>query len=181
MNEDKYDVILDSVKGKAKGVLMSEYNNYSTENISKQTGVNKFQLFLLFLCAILIGLLAFGFGYFFYKYEKDNKTEEQHKTNEKYLIGSKNTKKIIIADEKEQEITNIKNFYILIGKYSLAEEGQKVQNKLQIKAGKLAILKPTNEGVVLYIGPFESENLAKNEKNLIFQKSYIMGSITNVV
>lgn len=187
MNKDDYDIILDSVKGKAKGVLMANKNE--EQNIPQMVGLSKVQLFLFLIAGMLVGALAFSLGYLFHKNERHFSLESAYNfPEEKYKIGNPSTNTAHKKNEyphnkainEEKDALNL-NYYILIGKYKTIEDSQKVQNKLQIKSGKLATLKQTNDGVLLFIGPFESESLAKNERNLLSQKSYILGSITNVV
>lgn len=178
MKED-YGIILDSVKGKAKGVLMQNQSN--EENIPQMVGVSKIQIFLLIAVGTLMGACAFGLGYIFHQ-------NEDRLTNSniggiipnKYKIGKEKRREAQKEKEEgEEEKEPEKSYSIFIGKYNTIEEAQKVQNKIQIKLGKLATLKQTNDGILMHIGPFESESLANNERSLMAQKALIMGSVTN--
>lgn len=178
MNRENHDIILDSI-GKAKGVLMPNKNEET--NIPQIVGLNKLQLFLLITSAVLVGAAAFGLGFLFHQnQDKINNQDYKITLQNKYQIGitSKNniaTSPIITSKEQDYDIK--KHTFILIGRFKTIEESKNMQNKIQIKSGKLPSIKQTNDGFFLFIGPFESESLARNERNLIYQKTSVLGSL----
>lgn len=190
MSKEAYDIVLDSTNGKAKGILMSHEASGKEKSNPSNSGMGIIKSILLFILAIIIGVALFSLGYLFHKNEQSFSSLSAYKN--KFNIGRATNLEINQATQKAQSLYNSFNeqnpnnfstikHYVLIGKYKSIDEAKKMQNKIQAKSGKMASIKQTETGVFVFIGPFESESLAKNERALIANKTYIYGSVTNEI
>jgi hypothetical protein len=185
----------DGEKSKAQGVFMPKEEN----DIPQIVGLSKKQFFGFFIAALLMGAGMFGIGYTLAYFKKStNQTEyiapqetaNQNKKNKygkiikaldnEYLDGKIST--LLNSDSNENIESQAKEqvYYVTLGVYKNENEGQKLIATLS-KLGKTGHIKQSENGYILYLGPYNSLSLAQNEIDSIYISSSLSGSITQTL
>lgn len=171
-------------------------------DIPEIVGLSKKQFFLFFIGSTLIGAGMFGIGYISalnknFSYINATNSTNAHEENlniGKSQIGinkkaiataaQENYSSLQYVDFKENEEPIAKNphekFFIIFGRFINQNDAVFLQKKLET-TGKQIFIKTSENAFIVFAGPFDSYDLARNELENIQIKTSLSGSLVNVI
>jgi uncharacterized protein (UPF0333 family) len=183
------------------------FENEEDNDVPEIVGLSKWQFFGFFLASILMGAACFGLGYTlaFFKSKSNNAnnppgahnqhasehgdSKNQVKLNKSateeyvgsyYNLPPDNLVEISNAKENERKSAQPKivKTFIIMGLFNSQAAAADLQKKLE-KIGKASQIKNNTINFTVFLGPYESYDQAKNERDAIALTCSLSGSLVH--
>ena len=180
--------------GKAKGVFMEEDKSFQL------VGISKGQLFGMWIGAMLLGAGLFGIGYWIgtliKKPTKQTVTHIPSKNNIKRSVSHSKLSHsnlshakskgihhphhhkvdFILAEPKHSEEKEKETLFLVLGLFNKKENTKHLAQKVK-SLGEAAKVKSNGSEYIVFLGPFDSQEAAKESQSKILTSISISGSI----